>query len=81
MLGFTTADEPWLPMTGSRTADSQMKKSTSVWNSLVALNKMRNSSVALKYGWVTFPFVSENIFVTDWLVVYKYRILYPSNDY
>jgi hypothetical protein len=75
MLGFTTADKPWLPMTGSKTVDSQMKRPTSLWNSLVALNKIRNSSVALKYGWVTFPFVSENIFVADWFVIVQISTL------
>jgi hypothetical protein len=49
-------------MTGGNTADSQQKKSSSLWNSIVALNKLKNSSIALSHGSIDFPHVDDNIF-------------------
>ena len=60
--GFTTATKPWLPLLErSVNADTQQRRTSSLWNTIAAINLWRNASVALQHGGIDFLIADSNV--------------------
>ena len=64
IIGFSTAPKPWLPLyeVSNVNVAAQRKRESSLWNTIAALNKMRDTSISLTEGSSHFPHIDENVF-------------------
>ena len=61
--GFTSAKISWLPINyNEQNVKSQMRRQTSLWNTIQQLGQLKKSSTALLNGNIDFPVVDETIF-------------------